>query len=698
MVAQNGQPEATAPEVGVQASLDNPYPEAAPEYYIHELAQVRRGVRLWMATPPDSEGKRPNGLDPLEAKRIREFWVEDAKEHGIDLAEARISQLDPIRRLLADPDLVNHNETDLGEIKESIEEAQALGADEVSVKKKWLAAIKATLRLQALARSNVVYFSIYVLRCQEKNVILHMEQIHVDIFHDWNNPDYPNSLEEAPPGVGKTTMMYGQDLFEMCNDAKLRFLKMCDDLNTAKNRLGVTRAYIGNRRLRALYPEVRIDPTMPDNQRQFTLIRPNPSQDPTMYAAGATSAIQGAGYDRLGFDDLCGKRVRDEPTTRRKITENFRAVAMRRRRDFVNARVRYICTPWHVDDTAAILLRDIREGRMPQWVYRLNPVREKADGTPVPPVNRAGYLAELRSIKQTDPVTYACCFLLNPSHETQRHLKNLVYYDESGGTHPLCPEDHRERCKRLLHIIEQSEQWQVLDPAAGGADETGMVGFALGANGRAAFRSARFFRGKANEAIEPICEVVVSESADQVLIEGQGGGKGQAQMWEAYLIAKLGEAYRGRVFISGTNMGRGAGKAPGQNQSKGKRYRNVVPYLEDGTVMFPGRWERVAGVTRLVCTRDDALARLHEQLINYPNVTRDDGLDCVSMFIGYNLGRLVRRVKSVPQPGEPKKELPPTTNPLTLMRRAMQAKMDNPEAGKPTAREEEHDLLLLMAG
>ncbi len=694
MVADKGQFVSDSAEDKVQAAPDNPHPRDTPDYYVHELDFIEDRLREWMASNA-ADPEKP-GMSPLHAAQATSVWEKRAKAKGIDLAEVALARLDPIRRLFADHDLVNHNEADLKEIMASIAEAEALGSEELDVKKKWLELIKLTLKLQRRARTNPVHFSIYVLRCQRTNRILHMEKIHVDIFRSWNDPDYPNSLEEAPPGVGKTTLMYGQDLFEMCNDVKLRFLKMCADLNTARNRLGVTRAYIGCRRLRALYPDVRVDLTMPDNQRQFTLIRPNPSQDPTMYAAGATSAIQGAGYDRLGFDDLCDKRVRDEPTTRQKITDNFQSVAMRRRRDFINARVRYICTPWHVDDTAAKLLRDIREGRLPQWIAHLNPVREKADGTPIPPANIPGFEAELLTVKRTDPLTYACCFLLNPSEQSLRYLKHLVYYDESGGRDPLCPPEHKERCARLLRVIQNAEQWQVLDPGAGGADEAGMMGFALGVNGRAAIRSARSFGGKSTEAIEPICSVVQGERADKVLIEGQGGTKGQADLWASYIIAKLGEYYRGRILISGTRFRGRSGKAVGQNISKGNRYRNVLPYLEDGTIMFPGRWEKVNGKPQLVCTNDPGLRQSHVELVNYPNVTSDHLLDCVTMFANFNIGRLVRRVKAIPQPNEPKKELPPTTNPLTLMRRQMEQRMLHPENYEKGVREQE--LEMLMAG
>ena len=638
-------------------------------------------------------------ITPKKALEQQAYWKAQAKDRGVDLAHASRSQLEPIRRFLADPSLLHRNEEELLEIRESIDAAEELGAEEVGVKKKWIRLIDEALALQAMARRNPVYMTIYVVRCQQTNKVLTMEKIHVDIFREWNDPDIVNSLQEAPPGVGKTTCLYGQDLYEMGHNTDLRFLKMCSDLKTAKKRLEVTRMYIMSPLYLALFPTIEINAELPNNSEEFTLVRENiGSQDPTMKAAGATSSIQGAGYDREDFDDLCDPKVRFEAATRDKIWKTFHSVALTRRRDFMNARVRYICTPWHVDDCAGRLMEAIRMGKIRRWSIKLYPVEEDEQGNPLPPINRPGYIDELTDMKATDPTTYACCCRLNPNQEDLRMLRRLVFYDESGGQDPLCPDDQRKKWGNLLAHIVNGEQWYVIDPAAGGADQTGAVAFSIGVRGMAAVVAADFFRGRSTEVIGPIVNRVAANKADRVLIEAQGGTKGQADLMGAWITEKLGPAYRDRLRFSGTRM-RSGGKNIGQNIAKVERWRNVLPYLEDGTVMFAGRWEKVGGVPKLTCSADPNIKQLHDQLVNYPNVTRDDGLDCMSLFINYNLDRLVRRVRSMAQPRERAEPLAPTTNPLTLLRRALEAKRLNALNEKRIVKGARwHEMDLLSAG
>ena len=130
MVAENEKPDLGEAEGEAQPDAGNTHPQGTHDYYLYELDRLETGVQLWV------DGDAENGIDPLAAKRAREFWTEQAPARGLDLAEASIGRLDPVRRLFADTDLVNHNEADLKEIKQSIEEAEALGADEISVKKK----------------------------------------------------------------------------------------------------------------------------------------------------------------------------------------------------------------------------------------------------------------------------------------------------------------------------------------------------------------------------------------------------------------------------------------------------------------------------------------------------------------------------------------------------------------------------------
>ncbi len=602
------------------------------------------------------------GTKLVDAKREADFWRDQAEANGIDLARHALSKLDPIRRLLQDPNLPGLQEKELLELKASMEATEALDADEEGVKKKWLELIQSTLALQSKARSSIPLFAIYVLRCQQSGNILWMQPIHMTFFREWTHPEDPNSEILAPPGVGKTTCLYALELWEIGHNPKLRFLKQCCDVGTAEKRVAVIRRHIDEPRYQAIFPDMRVDPDRKDNAGQFTVIGANPtSQDPTMQAAGAQTEFQGAGFDRIHADDLCGQRVRHEASTRDRVTARFKGTTLTRRRYSADTltRVRYIATPWHIEDTTSRMRRDIENDRMPGWRVKVFRVEEDEEGVPVPCIDQPGLVTDLKTLRATQADIYACCYRMDPKDRSLSKLRNLHYYDVSGGTDPLCPDDQRERRREILEALQKGEQWQVLDPAAGGADNTGMVGFSISRQDElatAAIMSARFFQNIPDEVIRHVCQVIEDEHAEHVLIEAQGGMKGQADMWGNYLVARLGEDYRNCIEFAGTRMRSKAGRSVGQNMSKTDRYYNALPYLSGGGVMFPGKWEKRkgSGVHWLVPdTSDTAITELYDQLTTYPNCSRDDGLDCVSMFINWHCHRLVQSVESLRKAKQP---------------------------------------------
>lgn len=626
-----------------QPSPVNPHPVGTAESYLFEIDQLEAALRL-----PDA--------DPLKIGRKIDQWQKCAEIKGLDLANANIERMEPIRRFLADPELCNQQEKSLLEMQRAMDEADALSTEEEALKKKWINLIQLAILLQRRARETVWNFGIYIVRDQQTNHVIHMARQHIEIFGAWNDPVVMNSLVEMHPGSGKTTILCIQDLWEMTHDTKLRFLKMCSNLDTARKRLDVVRNYIKGRPLRALYPTVALDPTRPDNAGQFTLFRDNTgSQEPTMTAAGWTSAIQGAGFDRLDFDDLCDITVRREPTTRNNLWDNWYRVALNRRRWATGGgRIRYVCTPWHVDDVPARIQNHLRDGKMTGWRVLKFPIREDSRGDPIPLLDRPGLADDIRQQKYSDPTGYACCFKLDPRDEAIRKVKEIRLYDVTGGTDPLCPEMYRTLAGQLLAEIKAAEHWWVIDPAAGGRDNTAMIGFALlRGSGRAAMTAAKLFTSKPSENIEQICRVLETTASDRVLIEDQGAfGKTWVDFGLQYLLARLGDDFRGRVVTSGTRLRDSTtGNLQGKNQRKEQRFFAAVPYLEEGVIRLPGRWVKDTHKgAHLEVVTDPAMLQVYEQLNNYPNVLRDDAVDCLSMFVNHHITTLVRGVARMRKP------------------------------------------------
>jgi len=671
-----------APALAVQ----NPHARGTAEYYLWQLDRLEDEL----ANITDADRR-----DALSIKRDIESWIALATQQGIDLKAIRLDKLDPIQRLLSRPDLTEYAEKELTAIRESIEAADAVGAAELSVKKKWLGLIDETIRLHNLARSNPIYFTIYVVRDQENNAVLMMEPVHIGFFRIWNDPAMPNSVIMAPPGVGKTTTLYGQELWDLAHDTTIRLVKICAKLEAAQERREVIRGYCASARMKALYPHIQVDPTKSDNLSQFTLVRPNiGSHDPTFKAAGAMTEIQGAGLERIHADDMIGSKQQWEPSRRRKAKATFHGVAMTRRRDLARSKIRYIATPWHPDDLTFTLARDIREGKMPGWSTHSFPVAEDAEGTPIPVITRAGRAADIATVKAIRPEEYARLYRLDPRDPSQRKLKGLVYYDISGGKAKLCPENQRQRWAKFSAEIDKAQTWEVLDPGFGGRDKTAMVRFALMASGRAPILASRSFDGRSPDTISEVTKVLAGDPQVKVLIENQGAQKGNADMWGAYIIAAAGRHFSNRIFFSGTRMRDKTGKPVGQNISKANRYYATIPYLNSGTILLPGQWVEIDGEPKLVMVGDPNIREVCRELLDYPNVTEDHALDCVTMFANYNVGSLSRAIEALPGPEQHAETLPPTTNILTLLWRESLARKKQP---KPTPMAEEFEMLAGVA-
>ncbi len=105
-----------------EGSVENPHPRGSPEYYLWELNRVEDQVR---------EG----AIEPLDAQRTADFWRKQAQDRGINLTDWSMNQLDPIRRLLLNPELLEHQEKDLREIRKAILEVEAMDRREVELKK-----------------------------------------------------------------------------------------------------------------------------------------------------------------------------------------------------------------------------------------------------------------------------------------------------------------------------------------------------------------------------------------------------------------------------------------------------------------------------------------------------------------------------------------------------------------------------------
>lgn len=610
-----------------------------PDYYLMQLDAAEKAMETGQITE-------------LEFKRKSETWTLAAKNRGIDLAAHSLSRMEPIRRLLMSPNLLERNEEELLRVKEAMEKIDLIEANLDGIKKKWMELIDLAIRLQHEAVTSAVKLTVYVVRCQETNQVLDMSEMHVEWFRIWADEQSRHSLIEAPPGTGKTTCLYGVELNDFRTNQNLRILRASGDLDTACKRLAIVRDYILSPRYQAIAPHVKIDYTKPCGVRSFTLKRDTYSQDPSMQAVGALSEYQGAGFERIDCDDLCPDKVQWEESLRKKIWKRLNGTTLKRVRDWAVSKVRYIGTPWHSADATSQLHRRILDGEMPNWRTRKFPRREDADGNPLPLYDRPDWSEQrlqLIAQKRNDPEGYACTELLDPPDKYTVKFNRPHFYDVSGGKDPLCPEHRREFYEKLLTAIQAGQRWHVIDPAAGGSDFTGMLCFSLSIKGTAALISAHSWTDTADNLLDELANVVTSEGNDKVLMEGQGGGKAHADIQKWYMTTFVGSDYADKMEIAGTHFGNQKGKGSGQNMSKIVRWRAALPYLNNGVILFPGKWVKsdVNQGARLVPVDDAEMAGAFDQLTQYPNTSQDQYVDCVSMFIHHNFDLLAKSIQAL---------------------------------------------------
>ena len=146
-------------------AMQNPHGIGTEEYYLFELDRLDKRVR----------GEVQPSIQAINAQRLGGYWEDQARRHGIDIAAAHRSRMDPLHRFLQKCDLMEMQEQDLEIVAAAMKEVDSLNPDLVDVKKKWLILIARAIELQKVAKAGarrgdavgVAKMIIYVMRSQE---------------------------------------------------------------------------------------------------------------------------------------------------------------------------------------------------------------------------------------------------------------------------------------------------------------------------------------------------------------------------------------------------------------------------------------------------------------------------------------------------------------------------------------------------
>ena len=192
------------------------------------------------------------------------------------------------------------------------------------------------------------------------------------------------TLIMAPRGHAKSMSATSRLVWEIGNNPRLRIKIVCaKDAKAQELLLLVYKQITENPLVQAVFPNLRIDVTMPDKADMFCVVRPELARDATVQASGVFSAGAGGRADILLCDDVCDEVNSNATATRVKVINTVRNVwfALLAPR----SRIWWLCTPYHIDDATHTFQRQnppvfAREWRKPAITYRLT---FDASGAPI---------------------------------------------------------------------------------------------------------------------------------------------------------------------------------------------------------------------------------------------------------------------------------------------------------------------------
>ncbi len=605
-------------------------------FYMTKLAEITRQTLI-------------GDIPAVDAQRKQAFLADLFENiNGVALKTASQGLRDPIERL-ADDSILELEEGMINKVEAAI---RAIPGLDIPKKKRWIRLIERARAIQALAKKSAIAMWTYVGRNTENGEVFHMQTIQSRFFNVWNDTTKPNSLIMAPPAHSKTTCLRGQVIWDIANDPTLRILILYDTDDKSKKEIGVLKTLMRGKYFRALYPEVRVlgrQDDAEDSRRRFTVLRPNTgSREPTVEGAAIMSQINGCGYEYIYVDDPCPAMVANQPTTRDNINFKWTNVVEERLRNPERSRIRMICTPWHMNDLAGHIQRQVQEGARDDWLIAIDEFRIKDDleGNPIPlwPQRFDSNYYRNKRLKMS-PNEYARNYQLMCHGEEDQLVSKLKFYASEGLSeqfqqqHPEHVEAHLAR----LEAIRKGELWLSIDPSATSgrnSSETGVSEIVITAGGQAYCTDCHFFPGNPVVMQEWIVQRIAGGGIRYVLVEAQGGMKGMVSCWREYITRRLRELkvnWTGSIIDVKTQ-----GSGGGQNIGKRQRLKNVAGYIQNGYIKFAGRqvWDIGIKAYDYRCSRNDRMQKLCNQILHFPMGT-SDGVDTITQFLIFNESRLV---------------------------------------------------------
>jgi hypothetical protein len=454
-----------------------------------------------------------------------------------------------------------------------------------------------------------------ILKCAE----LHAAELGID-----------GALLIIPPRHGKTTLGCADMALDICLHGHVNNGIVHHNSDHARRRLLAVRDYFDDnldvgRRRRALFPDIRRDPSVKSNSLFFTLYngkRQNIHQEGNASSWGIHSQAQGLTFHKLMLDDPSDQKEQAEQGTRERTNAAISSTWIPRltgRGSFF----KYICTRWHPEDFSGVLLGLVKQGVSNVAYYSLACGGPDSDFEPIWP--EAGYdRTYLRAAyARLGPAQYSCQYQNNPDSPESRRGKRLVCFDEREYT----DETFRTPSYRRFFDDLNSVYYLSVDPTGSSSKYANLAGITYAVYGL--FRQEEedkstldiplllflkywSIHAGQHELAQIISTFYDNNRVDKVLVETTGGFHATSEALEVVHHIPAAKVIR----------------VPPGVGIKHDRLLKYAIHLESGDAQFPGEWVTAEhGEPALQLSSN--WGEMATQLLQSGTAKDDNLLDCV---------------------------------------------------------------------
>lgn len=540
-----------------------------------------------------------------------------AEQHGIDLA-SYAPETFSLSDITSKDAIFEATSAQLESLKKRIASSHEVGLNQIDdVKKKfWASVLSEVSRVQNLCRNPVP--PKMKLNKREEDVWRYLQPIRYMLYvvrTDLNSKDGSLSLVHTPPHLiracltikmaeahafshgiegaliiipprhGKTWLMISNMALDICqNPHHNNAIIHHNQLHAYSRHRDVNQHFddsraIGRRR-RALYPHISFDRSNRNEGKLFVKDhgeRTNIHQEGNLSPWGVHQAAQGLTFHRLNFDDPSDEKEQQEAGTRDR-TNNAISTTWMSRRTGKGAFWIYICTRWHPDDYAGMLIDLAAKGKINIAYYSQECGGPDENFTAIWP--EAGYDQHflMKRYAVLREAQYACVYQNDPDSEASRRIKRLCYYPTTMWKQPDARTDDWKRFFDSADTI----YYLSVDPSGTASKYSNLAGITYAALGRLrggtsqeltlVFLDFWSLRASQHDLTRTIADFAKDNKVDKILIETTGGYHATAE--DLVVNWKFPQS----TVIS---------KTPGTGTKESRLFRFAI-HIEAGDVLFPG--------------------------------------------------------------------------------------------------------------